>query len=228
MEIKFSKKERTLLFLGGSAMLMVGETQSHDTAIATTQKSNLNKTYEKTNFNKNKKKKVKLVRVEYGDTTWDIAQKYDSSVQQIVNDNKLENGGNLIHVNDELKVRAHSGKNIPNSIQQKYESSRSNNDSSQTSNVNESTSMYISNGTQNISLSNEKEAKEWIAQRESGGSYTVCNPSSGAYGRYQLTPDKLQGDYSAANQERTADTYVKARYGSWQNAKQFWMVHNWY
>ena len=231
MEIKSSKKEKALLLLGGSAMFVVGETKSNHTAIAATQKTNQNKNSEKTIFNRNKKKgkkTVKLVRVKYGDTTWDIAQKYDSSVQQIVNDNKLENGGNLIHVNDELKVRAHSGKNIPNSIQQKYESSRSNNDSSQTSNVNESTSMYISNGTQNISLSNEKEAKEWIAQRESGGSYTARNPSSGAYGRYQLTPDKLQGDYSAANQERTADTYVKARYGSWQNAKQFWMVHNWY
>ena len=127
-----------------------------------------------------------------------------------------------------MKVRSHSGKSIPNSIQQKYDSSRSNYDSSQTANVNDSTSININKETQSIFLSNEKEAKEWIAQRESGGSYTARNPSSGAYGRYQLTPDKLQGDYSVANQERTADTYVKARYGSWQNAKQFWMVHNWY
>ncbi|MBC6356710.1 LysM peptidoglycan-binding domain-containing protein [Lactobacillus helsingborgensis] len=231
MEIKSRKKERALLLLGGSTMLMGGAIQSHNTAIAATQKSDQDKNFKKPNINRNEKngdKKVELVRVKYRDTAWDIAQKYDSSVQQIVNDNKLENGGNLIHVNDELKVRLHSGKSIPSSIQQKYESSRSNNDSSQTTNVNESTSIYINNGTKNISLSNENEAKEWIAQRESGGSYTARNPSSGAYGRYQLTPDKLQGDYSAANQERTADTYVKARYGSWQNAKRFWMIHNWY
>ena len=58
----------------------------------------------------------------------------------------------------------------------------------------------------------EAEAKEWIAQKESGGSYTVTN---GQYiGRYQLTDSYLNGDYSAENQERVADAYVAGRYGS--------------
>ena len=49
----------------------------------------------------------------------------------------------------------------------------------------------------------EAEAKEWIAQKESGGSYTATN---GRYiGRYQLTDSYLNGDYSAENQERVAD-----------------------
>ncbi|WP_455161483.1 LysM peptidoglycan-binding domain-containing protein, partial [Streptococcus timonensis] len=43
----------------------------------------------------------------------------------------------------------------------------------------------------------EAEAKEWIAQKESGGSYTATN---GRYiGRYQLTDSYLNGDYSAEN-----------------------------
>ena len=72
----------------------------------------------------------------------------------------------------------------------------------------------------------EAEAKEWIAQKESGGSYTATN---GQYiGRYQLTDSYLNGDYSAANQERVADAYVAGRYGSWSAAKDFWLANGWY
>lgn len=71
-------------------------------------------------------------------------------------------------------------------------------------------------------------AKAWIAQRESGGNYKAVNPSSGTYGRYQLMPSYLHGNYSPANQERTANRYVKNRYGSWVNAKRFWLSHGWY
>ena len=72
----------------------------------------------------------------------------------------------------------------------------------------------------------EAEAKEWIAQKESGGSYTATN---GRYiGRYQLTDSYLNGDYSAENQERVADAYVAGRYGSWTEAKNFWLNNGWY
>ena len=72
----------------------------------------------------------------------------------------------------------------------------------------------------------EAEAKEWIAQKESGGSYTATN---GQYiGRYQLTDSYLNGDYSAENQERVADAYVAGRYGSWTAAKNFWLNNGWY
>ena len=72
----------------------------------------------------------------------------------------------------------------------------------------------------------EAEAKEWIAQKESGGSYTATN---GRYiGRYQLTDSYLNGDYSAENQERVADAYVAGRYGSWIAAKNFWLNNGWY
>ena len=72
----------------------------------------------------------------------------------------------------------------------------------------------------------EAEAKEWIAQKESGGSYTATN---GRYiGRYQLTDSYLNGDYSVENQERVADAYVAGRYGSWTAAKNFWLNNGWY
>ena len=69
-------------------------------------------------------------------------------------------------------------------------------------------------------------AKEWIAQKESSGSYTATN---GRYiGRYQLDSSYLNGDYSAANQERVAEQYVTSRYGSWEAAKAVREANGWY
>ncbi|HIF0999122.1 TPA: LysM peptidoglycan-binding domain-containing protein [Enterococcus faecium] len=69
-------------------------------------------------------------------------------------------------------------------------------------------------------------AKEWIAQKESSGS---CTATNGRYiGRYQLDSSYLNGDYSAANQERVAEQYVTSRYGSWEAAKAFWEANGWY
>ncbi|WP_305036400.1 cell surface protein [Lactobacillus taiwanensis] len=82
-----------------------------------------------------------------------------------------------------------------------------------------------SNYTSNVSGS-EASAKAWIAGRESGGSYSARN---GQYiGKYQLSASYLGGDYSAANQERVADNYVKSRYGSWTGAQKFWQANGWY
>ncbi|MGX4685632.1 aggregation-promoting factor [Vagococcus sp. JNUCC 83] len=69
-------------------------------------------------------------------------------------------------------------------------------------------------------------AKEWIAQKESGGDYNATNGYH--IGRYQLDPNYLNGDYSPANQEKVADQYVANRYGSWENAQAFWMNNGWY
>lgn len=52
--------------------------------------------------------------------------------------------------------------------------------------------------------------------KESGGSYTATN---GRYIGRQLDASYLNGDYSAANQERVAEQYVTSRYGSWDAAK---------
>lgn len=90
--------------------------------------------------------------------------------------------------------------------------------------VNNSTSQTVQAAKK---MSNkEKAAKRWIAMRESGGSYTARNGS--CYGKYQLSIGYLHGNLSPKNQERTADRYVYSRYGSWVNAKRFWLAHNWY
>ena len=72
----------------------------------------------------------------------------------------------------------------------------------------------------------DAQAKEIIAQRESSGSYTAQNGQY--YGRYQLTMSYLNGDLSAENQERVADSYVAGRYGSWSAALAFWNANGWY
>ena len=84
-----------------------------------------------------------------------------------------------------------------------------------------STSSYTSSLS-----SSEEAAKEWIAQKESGGSYTKQNGNY--YGKYQLSISYLNGDLSAANQEKVADQYVASRYGSWTAAQAFWESHRWY
>ena len=71
-------------------------------------------------------------------------------------------------------------------------------------------------------------AKEWIAQRESGGSYTAYNPAGGYYGRYQLNPSLVGYGASPEEQEAAADSYVYGRYGSWENAQAFWANNGWY
>ncbi|WP_432226257.1 LysM peptidoglycan-binding domain-containing protein [Limosilactobacillus fermentum] len=84
-----------------------------------------------------------------------------------------------------------------------------------------STSSYTSSLS-----SSEEAAKEWIAQKESGGSYTKQNGNY--YGKYQLSISYLNKDLSAANQEKVADQYVVSRYGSWTAAQAFWESHRWY
>lgn len=79
----------------------------------------------------------------------------------------------------------------------------------------------------NASLSKkQKAAKKWIAYRESRYSYTARNGQ--CYGRYQLLKAYLHGDYSPANQEKVANSYVAGRYGTWTKAKKFWQSHHWY
>ncbi|MCD7085417.1 peptidase M23, partial [Limosilactobacillus fastidiosus] len=84
---------------------------------------------------------------------------------------------------------------------------------------------YNGNYTSSVA-GNDAAAKAWIAARESGGNYGATN---GQYiGKYQLSASYLNGDYSAANQERVADQYVASRYGSWSQAQAFWQSHGWY
>ena len=79
------------------------------------------------------------------------------------------------------------------------------------------------------------DAKEWIAQRESGGDYSALN---GRYwGRYQLSNDWFNGydrdfilntEEGHKIQEEKIEEYVAGRYGSWENAYNFWQNNGWY
>lgn len=74
--------------------------------------------------------------------------------------------------------------------------------------------------------SSEQAAKNWIAQRESGGNYGARN---GQYiGKYQLSASYLHGRTDPASQEKAADQYVMTRYHSWSNAKSFWEQNGYY
>ena len=89
-----------------------------------------------------------------------------------------------------------------------------------------SSSTSASTSTSTSSSSSEEAAKAWIAGKESGGSYTASNGNY--YGKYQLSSSYLNGDTSAANQEKVANSYVQSRYGSWTAAKAFWQANGWY
>jgi len=88
-----------------------------------------------------------------------------------------------------------------------------------------SQSQQIAQINAKLSGSN-KNAKNWIACRESSDSYTARNGK--CYSRYQLLKSSLHGDFSPVNQEKRVNAYVAGRYGSWVKAKQFWQRHHWY
>lgn len=73
-----------------------------------------------------------------------------------------------------------------------------------------------------------------ILTKESGWNYKAVNPSSGAYGLCQsLPPGKMSSagsDYltNPSTQLRWCASYAKERYGSWQNAHNFWLANRWW
>jgi len=174
------------------------------------------------------------VTVKQGDSVWSLANKYDSSVKAIEKSNNLSNAS-LIFVGQTL--------NVPNSTQatqyssssasvakQNYSNTASQSTTSQSSNntnYNTTSNYTSSNTTASTGVSgSEASAKAWIANKESGGSYSATN---GQYvGKYQLSSSYLNGDYSAANQEKVANSYVASRYGSWSAAQSFWQANGWY
>lgn len=154
------------------------------------------------------------VQVEAGDTLGKIADEYDTTVDALVRDNNIADK-NLIHVGDKLTITFPNEENN-NQGQSKSQTTRT---------PNQSTGLAQQTQAP-ASTAGSNSAKEWIAQRESGGSYTATN---GRYiGKYQLDAAYLKGDYSPANQERVANEYALARYGSWEAAQAFWQSHNWW
>ena len=171
--------------------------------------------------------------VKEGDTLSEIAETYNTTVEKLAENNHIENI-HLIYVGQELVI---DGPVAPASTPAPttYAAPAAQDEAvsatvTETTEVAEETpvvSETVAEETVASTVSgSEAEAKEWIAQKESGGSYTATN---GRYiGRYQLTDSYLNGDYSAENQERVADAYVAGRYGSWTAAKNFWLNNGWY
>ena len=170
--------------------------------------------------------------VKEGDTLSEIAETHNTTVEKLAENNHIDNI-HMIYVGQELVI---DGPAAPvASASTTYEAPAAQDEAvsatvAETTEVEEETPVVGETVAEEIVAStvseSEAEAKEWIAQKESGGSYTATN---GRYiGRYQLTDSYLNGDYSAENQERVADAYVAGRYGSWSAAKNFWLNNGWY
>lgn len=160
--------------------------------------------------------------VQSGDTLSAIALKYGVSVEEIKNANGLSS--DLLLVGQKLKV----GGQLQSQSQPQVQTEAETQEQAQTeAQPQVQPQPQVQAQTQQPTLNdNEQSAKNWIAQKESNGSYSATN---GQYiGKYQLSSSMLNGDYSPENQERVADNYVTQRYGSWQNAKEAWLANGWY
>ncbi|MDS4641634.1 LysM peptidoglycan-binding domain-containing protein [Streptococcus pneumoniae] len=159
--------------------------------------------------------------VKEGDTLSEIAETHNTTVEKLAENNHIDNI-HLIYVDQELVIDGPVAP-VATPAPATYAAPAAQDETvsapvAETPVVSETVVLTVSGS--------EAEAKEWIAQKESGGSYTATN---GRYiGRYQLTDSYLNGDYSAENQERVADAYVAGRYGSWTAAKNFWLNNGWY
>lgn len=115
--------------------------------------------------------------VKSGDTLSAIAKEKNTTIDEIAKKNKISNV-NLITVGQVLEI-------------EDADATNKNSEQATTSKVD--TTQATTTGSASAGLSAEDaEAKEWIAQKESSGSYTAQNGQY--YGRYQLTITYLNGD----------------------------------
>ena len=172
--------------------------------------------------------------VKSGDTLSGIAEKYNTTVEKLAEKNKIKDI-HLIYVDQVLVIDGEAPAisttsaataEAPVAAPAATETTTYEAPAASVTVAEETVATTETSASTSTVSGSEAEAKEWIAQKESGGSYTATN---GRYiGRYQLTDSYLNGDYSAENQERVADAYVAGRYGSWTAAKNFWLNNGWY
>ena len=169
--------------------------------------------------------------VKSGDTLSEIAEKYNTTVEKLAEKNKIKDI-HLIYVDQVLVIDGEAPATstttaeAPVAAPVATETTTYEAPAASVTVAEETVATTETSASTSTVSGSEAEAKEWIAQKESGGSYTATN---GRYiGRYQLTDSYLNGDYSAENQERVADAYVAGRYGSWTAAKNFWLNNGWY
>lgn len=176
------------------------------------------------------------VTVKSGDTLSQIADENNTTVSSIQSLNSLQNI-HLIFPGQRLVINANNGdaavstqqsaQTTQQSAQTTQQSAQTTQQASQQQTMQQASQQQKMQTTQQaVASSSEQAARDWIASRESGGSYTAQNGNY--YGKYQLSSAYLGGDYSAENQERVANSYVLNRYGSWANAKSHWLQNGWY
>lgn len=171
------------------------------------------------------------VTVKSGDTLSQIADENNTTVSSIQSLNSLQNI-HLIFPGQKLVINANNGdaavstQQSAQTVQQASQQQTTQQASQQQTTQQASQQQTMHTTQQAVASSSEQAARDWIASRESGGSYTAQNGNY--YGKYQLSSAYLGGDYSAENQERVADSYVLNRYGSWANAKSHWLQNGWY
>ena len=189
------------------------------------------------------------VTVKSGDTLSQIADENNTTVSSIQSLNSLQNI-HLIFPGQKLVINANNGdaavstqqsaqttqqasqqQTVQQASQQQTMQQASQQQTMQQASQQQTTQQASQQQTmqttqQAVASSSEQAARDWIAARESGGSYTAQNGNY--YGKYQLSSAYLGGDYSAENQERVANSYVLNRYGSWANAKSHWLQNGWY
>ena len=189
------------------------------------------------------------VTVKSGDTLSQIADENNTTVSSIQSLNSLQNI-HLIFPGQKLVINANNGdvavstqqsaqttqqasqqQTMQQASQQQTMQQASQQQTTQQASQQQTTQQASQQQTmqttqQAVASSSEQAARDWIASRESGGSYTAQNGNY--YGKYQLSSAYLGGDYSAENQERVANSYVLNRYGSWANAKSHWLQNGWY
>lgn len=171
------------------------------------------------------------VTVKSGDTLSQIADENNTTVSSIQSLNSLQNI-HLIFPGQKLVINANNGdaavstQQSAQTTQQASQQQTIQQASQQQTTQQASQQQTMQTTQQAVASSSEQAARDWIASRESGGSYTAQNGNY--YGKYQLSSAYLGGDYSAENQERVANSYVLNRYGSWANAKSHWLQNGWY
>ena len=168
-----------------------------------------------------------IYTVQSGDTLSGISYKFakdKSMVNDLAKKNNIQDI-NKIYVGQKLIIKS-DGEIQEYNAQNAANANVANNNTQATQQQAAQAQSQASQSYTSNASGSEAAAKAWIAARESGGNYGATN---GQYiGKYQLSASYLNGDYSAANQERVADQYVASRYGSWQNAQAHWQANGWY
>ena len=160
------------------------------------------------------------VTVQPGDTVSKIAQEHNTTVDSIQQLNNLANvnliyAGQTLEVGENGQATASDNATTTSATTNNYQlpaqtynynyqaattpsySYNNNNNNNYSYNANANTQATTNSGYnyQATGSSSEEAAKAWIANKESGGSYTATN---GQYiGKYQLSASYLNGDYSA-------------------------------